>query len=366
VNIDPNTIPPEIEPPCPVFGACGGCSLQHLSIETQRKLKLDSIEQAVTAAVGYTPSNGVGLLGSDLPAYGYRRKVELHLHRDAAFGFYAPATRKLLEVEKCFLATDEINHCIGVVREYRQELAATFGEIIFEEYSDQAKVIFKLRHKRTRADILPAQLDTLQILATKLPDVWLNIHDDILPLANFVSATPLTEIEDTVQVGHFAQVNKFGNRVLIDELCRLIPTGPITEFYAGAGNFTFPLARQGVQITAVEADRRLVEVGSRLAQLQRLDSKIQFVRKSAEKYVRKYPIDEIVLIDPPRSGAEEAVKKFVEVGVKRLIYVSCSLPTLARDLKILQEGGFRLIRTDFIDMFSQTKHVETVSELTRD
>ena len=358
-------IPFEVVPPCPVFGECGGCSLQHLSIDTQRKLKLDSITAAVSEAAGYLPAEGVHLLGAELPAYGYRRKLELHLHRDAAFGFYAPATRKLFEVEKCFLATDEINRCITIVRKYTKELAGTFGEIIFEEYSDIVKVIFKLRHKRTGPDILEPQLATLQALANELPEVWLNIHEAILPLANFISGSSISETEDTIQVGHFAQVNKFGNKILLEELCRRITAGPITEFYAGAGNFTFPLARQGVHVTAVEADRRLVEVGQKLANLQGLSQQIQFVRKSAEKYVRKYPIEQTVLIDPPRSGAEEAVRKFVEIDVKRLLYVSCSLKTLARDIQILTAGGFELVRTDFIDMFAQTAHVETISEFIR-
>lgn len=358
-------VPPETDPPCPVFGSCGGCSLQHLTIETQRKLKLESIVEAVTAAAGTSPIDGFGVLGADLPAYGYRRKIELHLHRDGAFGFYAPATRKLFEVERCLLATDEINRCILIVRKHTARLAGMFGEIIFEEYRDQAKVIFKLRHKRTGADITPEQLDVLRTLSTELPEVWLNTHETIQPLSNFLSQTPIDESEDTVQVGHFEQVNKFGNRVIIDELTRRITTGPITEFYAGAGNFTFPLARQGVRITAVEADRRLVEIGQKLAIIHGLSKQIQFVRKSAEKYVRKYPIEQTVLIDPPRSGAEEAVRKFVEVDVQRLIYVSCSLKTLARDIQILTAGGFRLLRTDFIDMFAQTAHVETITELIR-
>lgn len=366
MNIDLSTITPEIAPPCPVFGSCGGCSLQHLSIETQRKLKLDLINQAITTAAGNAPLNGIGVLGADLPAYGYRRKIELHLHRDGAFGFYAPATRKLFEVEKCLLATEEINRCITIVRKHTTGLAGMFGEIIFEEYNDQAKVIFKLRHKRTGADITPPQLETLQALASELPEVWLNTHDNILPLKNFISKLPIVDSEDTIQVGHFEQVNKFGNQVIIDELTRRITAGPITEFYAGAGNFTFPLARQGVQVTAVEADRRLVEIGQKLAQIHGLSDLIQFVRKSAEKYVRKYPIEQTVLIDPPRSGAEEAVRKFVEVDVKRLLYVSCSLKTLARDIQILTTGGFKLMRTDFIDMFAQTAHVETITELIRD
>ena len=141
----------------------------------------------------------------------------------------------------------------------------------------------------------------------------------------------------------------------------------VTELYAGAGNFTLPLARQGAQVDAVEASRELVRFGETRARESGLGDRITFFRESCEKFCKTREFRECVLLDPPRSGAPAVVEKLLQSPqVKRLVYVSCYLPTLCRDMKALAEVGFKLERTYVIDMFAQTHHVETISVMVRE
>ena len=168
--------------------------------------------------------------------------------------------------------------------------------------------------------------------------------------------------------GVFSQVNWEVNLKLIEEVLSVIEPRAemkVYDLYAGAGNFTLPLARSGASVEAVECESVLVRWGRENAKTHGLDQKVTYRERSVEKFLRneKLDPDSILLADPPRSGLGPLVK---ELGAgKRLVLISCHLPSFVRDVKQLIQNEWSASRIQAFDMFAQTSYVEMMGVFER-
>ena len=140
------------------------------------------------------------------------------------------------------------------------------------------------------------------------------------------------------------------------------------ELYAGIGNFGLPIAREGALVTLVEGNRAALADTRENARINHI-GRCRFRAVSAEAMLAASATGEydLVVLDPPRTGlSKEAVTGLMRVGPKRILYVSCDPPTLARDLRAFVAAGYRAARLQAYDMFPQTMHIETLVELVRD
>jgi 23S rRNA (uracil1939-C5)-methyltransferase len=135
--------------------------------------------------------------------------------------------------------------------------------------------------------------------------------------------------------------------------------------YAGSGNFGLPLAKLGKKVFAIELDKRLVDEGRRAAEKQGISGRIKFVPLSCEQALKRGGIQTpTVILDPPRSGAKVVCELMAPLpGLEHVIYVSCSLPTLQRDLQVFAKNGFKIKELAVVDMFPQTGHIEILVRL---
>jgi 23S rRNA (uracil1939-C5)-methyltransferase len=162
--------------------------------------------------------------------------------------------------------------------------------------------------------------------------------------------------------GGFAQANEAANLLLASRVRAFAdeaPAGPCLELYAGAGNLTVLLAQRR-DVVAVESDRDACAAARANLAARGLSDKAKVIEGSAADA----PIAKgtrLVVLDPPRAGAKDAVVRLA--GVPAVIYVSCDPPTLGRDLRLLAERGFDLVAIETFEMFPQTSHVETVAFL---
>ena len=346
------------EPPCPYFGSCGGCSLQHLNYITQRKLKLETVRSLLKMHAHLEPP--IEWYSEPLPEFGYRRRVIFHTDREGKLGFYQPKSWKLQPIERCLIVTEGINNSLPALEACVAPYEGIFGDIVIEECD--GKIFVELR---TRPKIKSIQVEDYRPLCHDLSEVA-----DLVTIAHrgavmmlFSGGKQVNDVE--YPVGHFSQVNDKGNLALQ----RLVLEGcqnahEITELYAGAGNFSFPLAAAGKKVVAVEVDKALVAYGMKQAVSHNLHENLTFVQKSTEKFVRKTPLLETVVLDPPRGGALEAVEQCKTDVTKNIVYVSCSAATFARDSKVLAEKGYVLKHLMLVDMFPQGYHVELVGNFT--
>lgn len=351
--------PARTTPPCPKFGLCGGCDLQHLDISTQRAAKIEMVRTMLSVQGKIAPRDGVKLLGEDLPGFNYRRRIQLHLDRTGALGFYRANSTAVVPIERCHLALEPLNEAITALRPIASVLAPVIGGVVLERSSGKTVVVLVVREEIDRRRQSSAIESVVKQVAPRFPDLIIRRLTEALFRQR--DGAPVEGPDPIDSVGHFSQVNAAGNEILIDTVRNQIAGAVVTDLFAGAGNFALPLARAGMSVTAVELDPALVLSGTRAAREEGIQ--VQYVPLPCEKFVERHPLSETVVLDPPRAGAKEVVKRFDPSVTKRVVYVSCDLPSLTRDLKTLVERGYIFERLFVVDMFPQTHHVETVAVL---
>lgn len=334
--------PQRAEPPCQHFAICGGCDLQHMEINAQRELKRRMVESTLLRQGGLSPKNGVLLSAVALPHLSYRRRATLHLSKAGELGFYKAGSGIVVPIEHCHTVTPALNRAIGCVRTVTDTLKIHCAQVVLEEHA--ANVVSVLLVPRVGSEQLLSIPDPLK---------------DEFPNSRIKGRGEASEDA----LGHFSQVNATGNAELIRLVLKYVTHSCVTDLYAGSGNFSLPLARAGKTVEAVELDAALVAAGIRQVREQHL-SMVSFTNASCESYLKRHSLHRSVVLDPPRSGAREVVKRVDPSQTQELVYVSCNLPSLVRDLKILSERGYELQETVLVDMFPQTHHVETVSLVT--
>lgn len=292
-----------VAPPCPHFReGCGGCQWQHITREAQLAAKQAIVEGALRKL-----SIKVDPIADPAPPYGWRRRARFHVEAGVQ-GLYALDSKRLVAIDRC------------------PQLEPALDD--------------------ARRGLSPMQVP----------------HDGELSIARSTTGKVAVgdqqiEIEPglLVRARDFAQASASGNAKLIEVVRAAVGKGKgkLVELYAGAGNFTRFFVEDGWDVLASDIVKPLkpparFEVGQSSQVLSRL----------------KDPVDVIVL-DPPRTGAAEAVPGILKHRPAKVVYVSCDPSTLARDAEALVAGGYRVERASPVDVMPQTSHVEVVVVLSR-
>lgn len=341
--------------PCPVFGKCGGCSLQHVDGKRQRQEKLKMLGDMLLKQAGISPVQPIELLGDQLPFYHYRRRISLHVDRSGQIGYYRPGTGELVSIRECLLATQAINYNLQILLQQIPITFAALARIIVEEHGRAVFVVFELKEQIVEPQIEVEKL--VSLLAPLLCNFQISDRKVLLYCQENHQRVELP----SVPAGHFSQVNFEGNQLLVENIVSNIKGDKVTDLYAGAGNFSIPLVQNGKKVVAVEIDSALVDYGRRVAQESGVVGDLRFIKSSAERYIKKNKLTGSILIDPPRSGAAVVVSALSPSLHRELIYVSCNLPTFVRDAAALKAKGYNLEGLFMIDMFPQTSYLEALA-----
>jgi 23S rRNA (uracil1939-C5)-methyltransferase len=353
--------PGRVEPPCPYFGTCGGCDLQHLSYEAQLAAKKDMVVGAFR--VGKFDEETLARIGDVVPSppYEYRQRVTLHISKGRA-GYYRRRSRRLLPVTACPISVPAIGAKLADALELG---AISDGELILDAGNNG---VF-------------ATLYTEKVEAGDRRDLlrWLRSRFDggVVVVGGKVTDTfgadaverPLEGVapDFRMAVGEFAQSNATINTSLVRKVVSVAEeTGAATacDLYAGSGNFAFPLAARGLPTVAVEESAALVNAGRAEAARLGLDETLKFQQTTVERFLlREPPQADLVIADPPRGGLEKLAPRFD--FSPHLILISCDLASAVRDLRELTATGWRVLEILPHDMFAQTGHVELLTRLTR-
>lgn len=339
-----------VKAPCPLFSHCGGCDLQHLTIKSQRAFKKKMIEDFLLRQAKLTPIEGLKCINAALPDLAYRRRITLHINASGEIGYFKPNSHQIIQTSSCPIATERINQAISVLYQIMFPKPGKIESISIEEA--ESTLCFAFRMKEA---VLPFQDHSIASLEEMGFGLQVEHNKEIL----YRSA----KLPPLVALAHFSQVNEAANKAMLSYVCSLITSKKVCDLYAGSGNFSIPLAKQGCEVQAVELDPLLVSVGKRAAKKENLAQLIHYHQERCEDYAPDLPSGHSIVLDPPRNGARDVVKFFRPERSPQLIYISCSLPDLARDLTILTKSGYKLCHTTFIDMFPQTHYVETVTLL---
>ncbi|WP_269538692.1 class I SAM-dependent RNA methyltransferase [Cerasicoccus fimbriatus] len=329
--------PQRVEPPCPLFGDCGGCQYQHFDYEGQKEWKRGQVAELMERLGGISDVPVEPTHGSP-KEYHYRSKLTPHhpgkKARTFEIGFQRYGRRNsLIDVKQCPIATEAINEALPIER---------------------ANILAK-KDKFKRGSTLLLR-DTLEGVIT---DPRETVSEKVRGIVFQFKA------------GEFFQNNPYILPEMIDYVLAEIGRDPqryLVDAYCGVGVFALSAARDFEQVAGVEINHQAIELARLNAAANGIVNCTFTIGKSEAIFENlTFPGNEsAMIIDPPRAGCDELfLRQLLEFGPKRLVYVSCDPSTQARDLKILREGGYRIERIQPFDLFPQTRHIENVATLSR-
>ena len=369
-----NASPDRVEPKCPHFGVCGGCSLQHMDAQAQimakQQIMLDNFKH-----IGSVQPESV-LAPLTAIEWGYRRKARLGCRyvakkESVLVGFREKRTGWLAEMSRCEVMHPAIGERIMELRQLVSALECyqRLPQIEVAIGDDVIALVF--RHMDDLSDedkeklIQFGQQHDIHIyLQPKGPDsvhlIWPEQSQLSYRLQEF-------DLEMLFKPTDFTQVNTDINRKMLNQaIAMLDPQADdrVLDLFCGLGNFTLPLARRAGHVVGVEGEMGLVQRGKENAVHNQIDN-VEFHAADLTQEPHQHPwfgsgFDKL-LIDPPRSGAFEIVKHVPAFGANRIVYVSCNPATLARDAQVLVEAGYQLKSAGVMDMFPHTTHVESIA-----
>ena len=356
--------------PCAHAGRCGGCSVQHLPHAEQLALKQRMLAEQLSRVAGVQPEEWAAPLSG--PEFGYRRRARVAVRWDAKakrldVGFRATASQDIIAISDCPVLVQPLQPIMSRLPDMLRRLSKPQALGHVELFSGSSIAVL-LRHMAPLAD---ADLAILQEFCT-FHDAQLWLHGDGEPQPLNADATlgyPLEPwgLELAYRPGDFVQVNAAVNTAMVAQALQwLAPQADerVLDLFCGLGNFALPLARQVREVVAVEGVQAMVERAAQNAVNNNLHNAKFFQADLSQPLAAAGWAGEgfcAVLLDPPRDGAFEVVRKLASLGAKRVVYVSCNPATLARDTQELVKQGYRLKRAGILDMFPQTAHVEAMA-----
>jgi 23S rRNA (uracil1939-C5)-methyltransferase len=381
--------PDRAEPFCPVFGACGGCQVQHLAYPAQLAWKHRIVAGALLRIGGFTGVSVRAPIGMDEPRH-YRNKMALVVDTAGAapvFGFYRARSHELVPIDHCPIVLDALDAAIGGLLQAAREpqTSAAFAGVkhvvMRAGLSSQSGVLSLTTDAKS-----PAIAAAASKLAERIPGVG-GISNSYEPAnANAVIGRKMDfvwgkrEMEETIEgvrfrvsPASFFQINGAMVASIFRTLAPLIEGTPrIVDLYCGAGTFAIYFASRGAHVVGIEENAAAVTEARGNARLNRVEERVRFVRGRVEGELAN--VDgraalrdaEVVFLDPPRKGSDEAtLAALADAGVPKIWYLSCNPATLARDLRYLAGRDYEIGIVQPFDMFPQTGHVETLVTLTR-
>ena len=337
-----------VKPKCPVFGICGGCHLQFIDYEKQVNMKEEVLVDSLARIGGIEVQLSPSLTNAQ---WHYRHRAQFKISREGTIGFFRESSRDVVLFESCPLMIDPINVLLQRIKE--NNLASGLKEIHLS-IGDSAAALLRGGADPERSEAFrDIGLSSIAVNDTLIEGSG-TIMFDLNGLQYRVSPWTFFQAHWTLNL----KVAEF-----IADLVAPLEKKKVLDLYAGAGNFSLPIARYAEEVLLVEENPFAVEDGARNLKLNGLKN-CRFVRSSAEKYRIQTKFD-IIILDPPRPGlTSEVVKKVLETPSDTIVYISCNPSTLARDLKKLKTT-YDLQSVQMIDFFPNTFHIEAAALLKR-
>ncbi len=303
-----------VDPPCPYFGECGGCQLQHMTLDRQIEEKSRWLCETLDTFVAHEKI--FPIIPSPKP-WNYRRRIQVHVGPRGEVGFFAMGSQRVVDIQECLIAEQKLNEALPKIREMAGEA---------------------LQDRRR-----PSRLSY---------EATLNEEGEV-------------EISRGEGERLFLQVNPGANELLkkfLKEKLTALKVEKIMELHAGNGNLTYALCRPDQDWTAVEVQAEAFEAGRALA--VRAGLKVRWILGKDSQVLKKFATQkekfDLVLMDPPREGLREGWEALEKIRPPWIVYISCHLPALKRDLGRLSRIQYAVEWVQAFDFFPHTMNLETV------
>jgi 23S rRNA (uracil1939-C5)-methyltransferase len=366
-----------VAPRCRYFGTCGGCAMQHIEPAAQVAAKQRVLEDNL-ARIGKVKPEQIlpPIVG---PAWGYRNRARLSVHYVAKkggvlVGFHERRSSFVADTMSCEVLPPHVARLIPELREMFTSMKLRERIPQIELAVGEDVTVLVLRHLEPIPEEDAAKLrafaerNAIQWwLQPKGPETAHPFHPLDAPALDY--RLPEFGLALGFRPTEFTQVNAGVNRVLVKRAVDLLDPQPderVGDLFCGLGNFTLALATRAREVVGIEGAPSLVARATENARANGLEGKARFLAhdlySDAQGALQRLGHVDKLLIDPPRDGAMDLCKELPEDGPSRVIYVSCSPATLARDAGLLVNvKGYRLTKAGVVNMFPHTGHVESIA-----
>ncbi|MGI6266534.1 MAG: 23S rRNA (uracil(1939)-C(5))-methyltransferase RlmD [Candidatus Metalachnospira sp.] len=381
------------EAECPYYKTCGGCSLQHIDYNTQLKFKTGRVKDCMERIGKLSEIEVKPTIGMDVP-WNYRNKAQYPIgvkDGKAIMGFYAPRSHRITDIKECMIQQKKASEVLGIIKEYIDE----FRISVYDEIKHKGLI----RHVLTRTAFSTGEvMVTVVVNGRKIPKQD-KLIEKLKRIDGLVSVVMNINIERTNvimgpecktvwgkdfirdKIGNvsfdisslsFYQVNPVQTEKLYKiavEKAELTGNENVIDVYCGIGTISLFAAERAKNVYGVEVVERAIEDAKHNAEINNITNAVFEAGKAEEVLPRMYREGkkaDVIFLDPPRKGVEPAVVDAVSgMNPDRIVYVSCDPATLARDLRLFEEKGYKAEEAQPVDMFCQTSAVETVVLLSK-
>jgi 23S rRNA (uracil1939-C5)-methyltransferase len=344
--------------PCPFLPRCGGCDWQHIDYAAQVRFKGEVVARELSHALNIE-IDPVGLVEPAPVEFGYRSRIRLRVGAKGALGFYEAASNTIVEIDSCMVAEAGIRMPLHLAR----SLGKRVEEIEVVRDGAREVQVAHLKKPAIEEDLRRAR----NVLESDNEIAGIVLRSGthratVGETAIAIELEPGLSIE--VDADLFSQVNRAQNQKLVAsvmEMAAIREASAVLDLFCGAGNFSLPASRRGARVTGVDDDAGAIAAASRnAARLDYRDAQFIAMKASATAdflHRARYRPD-VVILDPPRTGALDMMAPIVKLRAPSVIYVSCDVTTLARDLRVLADARYKINRVRAFDFFPNTHHVE--------
>lgn len=386
----------ENNPACPYFGQCGGCTYQTMDYDKQLEMKASMVKKLIDEVVK-EEYDFEGILGS--PRFEqYRNKMEFSFGDASKGGVLELGQHKrnsmfdVITVDGCRIVDEDFSailRCVcdfyreknvpyyhrlnhdGILRHLLVRKAVKTGEILIDLITTSDVEKLALNELSARLQALPLKGKLVGFLHTNndsLADAVINQGTEVIFGQDYFYEN-LLGLQFKISPFSFFQTNSLGAEVLYSKARDYIgDTKDMTVFdlYSGTGTIAQILAPVAKRVVGVEIIEEAVEAAKDNAKLNGLDN-CEFIAGDVLKVLDDITDKpDMIVLDPPRDGIHpKALEKIIAYGVDKLVYISCKPSSLARDLVMLQEQGYKVEKVSCVDMFPGTYHIETIALIQR-
>ncbi|ELC8374329.1 23S rRNA (uracil(1939)-C(5))-methyltransferase RlmD [Clostridium perfringens] len=384
-----------VNPPCAIYKRCGGCKLQHASYKAQLDFKWDRVKDCVSKIGKLDPSIVKYPLGMENP-WRYRNKVQLPIgliNGEVKIGFFAPRSHDIIDMESCLIQDEIGDKVVKLTREWIEKFNIRPYNVDGEY--DEKGIVRHIMIRRgfttnevmvvlvTNGETLPHKEEFVDLMVKNIPGIKSVIQNINSKKTNVILGLESKTLwgEDTISdyIGDFRfnisplsffQVNPIQTEVLYGkalEYANLTGNEEVFDAYCGTGTITLFLSQRAKKVYGVEIIPQAIDNAWINAKENKVENVEFFVGESEvviPDLINKGVKADVVVVDPPRKGCDKKLLDAItNIDAKKIVYVSCDPSTLGRDLKVLEENGYKTLEVQPVDMFPNTAHIENVALL---
>lgn len=355
--------------PCPYFERCGGCQWQHIAYNYQLQSK-KFITKDLMERIGDLKIGNISETQSANGEWNYRQRVRFQVgftDGNPSFGFSVYGSNNVVDIQNCHIVQKPIAELIKELSNRKNVIKNFYDFEVY--YSEEGSFVFYATARENWEKDAVNELSPFfkgGTISDKRAKKVYNIKD---PSLNYPIRNITGDYKLKVQAGGFVQSNPYVNELILnviaDEL-KGFEDKVLLELYAGSGNFSIPLSRLMKHVIAVEGDAfsyRALEENIPKNRVINITSVRANVYDEVVKYFNKKRKFGVIFLDPPRIGAKDIMPFLPKFEPERILYLSCNPSTLARDVKVLCDAGYRITKLMPFDMFPQTFHIECLAIL---